>query len=547
MKSNLVRSFGKVFETSLGKRLGKRLGKVFGKALRCHVLCLIVLCVAVGCAEEVSEPEYITSPYTEQTIAFFDRSRPDISKRHGSGPVEEKNMLVSVEKDGQRCLLKKQPKTNYINPKNYTLETVPEKFVEGIVFGCVTIASNGGGPFDPAVLEKILCAFGTIKADWLALSNLEFNDPSSDTGEHLRTLTSRCVLDVNMFGISHTPKTAIEWLQERVVLTGLRITLTIDCMADFGNLEVLDGFSGADIAMLLICYNSVDNLDSLDCKLFREGPLPDGLYIRGDKNTVVTPKISEQIIRNMLAKVWEKLTIPVELWVELMKPSEQPKHLTAKYLEITFCPGSTIPVPVVGMDRTTAWYFSIRLTNANKVVTRTDLEQTLDWVSVAFVDLKKLSVMGASEPEVKDFVRTHAIEITSIPTLEHVQVSGIRWIHIGDGSNILCLSLEAWELYTKGKLGDELTRTQTDLSVLLPEQQAMVMSKEEMAADDKPCTVCLCTVASLRSTNPDTQIYILEHLKHPTVCCGCLDVMVKACGDYKSLWDLFSPKEHRLP
>ncbi|OAG30265.1 hypothetical protein NEDG_02254, partial [Nematocida displodere] len=449
MKSNLVRSFGKVFETSLGKRLGK----VLGKALWCHVLCLIVLCVIVGCADEVSEPNYIVSPYTEQTMEFFDRSRSD----------DWPNRLETVEIDGQRCILKKQTRVIFISLQNYTLETVPEKLVEGIPFFGLALGSDE--PSDPAVLEKILSVFGTINAWLLELRNLEVR-VSSDNDEHPRP--PRCVINANIFRISHTPKTTIEWVQKRLALSESQLLFIISCMPDFGNLEVLDGFSPACLVRLAL--HDIDKLDSLDCKLFREGPLPDELEISGN-STVTTPKISEEIIWNMLAKKkWVSLRMPVELWVELMKPSEQPKLLRVGYLQIVFCPGSSIPTPVVGMDRVTAGYLSIRLTNAKNLLTITDAEQTLDWVSTAFVGLETLIVDGPSGPELKYFIRSHTIDIPTIPTLKRIEVFDVECLHdpniIRDDSKIVCLSLEAWELFGSGKLGDELANSQTDLSQL---------------------------------------------------------------------------------
>ncbi|OAG30419.1 hypothetical protein NEDG_02209 [Nematocida displodere] len=229
-----------------------------------------------------------------------------------------------------------------------------------------------------------------------------------------------------------------------------------------------------------------------------------------------------------------------------MKPSEQPKHLTAEYLTITFSRGSSIPAPVVGMDRATARYLSIQLTNANNLLTRIDLEQALDWVSTAFVGLEKLSVWVGGALALIEFVRSHTFDITTIPTLRRIIVSGIECMHIPHGSNILCLSLEAWELYRSGKLGDELANSQTDLSALSPEQQAMVMNQEELGDDVKACTVCLCSADELRSSSPDTQISILDHPKH-SVCCRCLDGMVKARGTVGPIMCPVCRQEHMLP
>ncbi|OAG31527.1 hypothetical protein NEDG_00002 [Nematocida displodere] len=154
MESNPVTSFGKVCK------------KIFEKTLWWPVLCLGVFCMGVSCADEVYVPEYITSLYTEQTMEFFERSCSD----------DWSNALKTVEKDGQRCLLKDQTQTIRISPEKYTLETVPAKLVEGIEFDTLIIRSSG--PFDLAVLEKTLSSFGTINAYALELYKLD-NNPNT--------------------------------------------------------------------------------------------------------------------------------------------------------------------------------------------------------------------------------------------------------------------------------------------------------------------------------------------------------------------------------
>ncbi|OAG31295.1 hypothetical protein NEDG_01773 [Nematocida displodere] len=531
MKSTPVRSFGKVFETSLGK--------VFGKALWCHVLCLIVLCVIVGCADEVSETEYIVSPYTEQTMEFFERSSAD------DWPI----VLATVQIGKKKFIVRKQTRNLIIYLDKHTLRTVPKKLVKGIVFQWLTIDSNG--PFDPAVLKKILCAFGTINAKWLKLRNLEIDEASSYNDKHpiIRTLTQapKCVLNIESLQIYTTPKSSIEWLQERVVLSESPIGLLIDCRPDFGNLEVLDGFSATEIISLTLY--GIDKLDSMDCKLLREGPWPDMLHLDCDTPTV--PEISEQIIQNMLAKEWMGLRVPISVWKELMKPPAQAKRLTADNLTIYLTPSQAQTLPPVGMNWTAAKHLRIDFRKDNSLVTITALEQTLDWVSRSFVGLEKIDVEGLYAPRVTDFVRSNIFDITTNPTLTRIRVCGISCLHdpniiIPRGSNILCLSLEAWELYRSGKLGDELANSQADLSQLSPEQQAIVMSREEMAADDKPCNVCCESLDYLRSSSPDIGISILGHPKH-SVCCRCLDGMVKARGTVGPIMCPVCRQEHRLP
>ncbi|OAG30416.1 hypothetical protein NEDG_02206 [Nematocida displodere] len=372
MKSTPVRSFGKVFETSLGKRLGR----VIGKALRCRVLCLIVFCMAVGCADEVSVPEYIASPYTEQTMEFFEKSRPDLPKRNGFGSADRQNMLVTVEIDGQRCLLKKQREIIYINPKNYTLETVPEHLVQGIEFNILTIAPGDEHKIartNPDVLEKILNALGTICADTLLFYHLDLD--GSGSGNKIQRMTrsvrrigrwssgnfgrketpelvpaiTRYILSIKTLWIQHNTLPAIVWLQKRLNLSHCRINLTILGKLQLDNLEVLDGFDAGSIEALTLKY--VKRLDSLECKLLREGPLPEELAISTTKP--IFPKIPEQIAYKIIAKEWRCLEVPMVMWRNLMSPGRSPKLFIAAELMIcipqyggahTMLPAPSLPV-----------------------------------------------------------------------------------------------------------------------------------------------------------------------------------------------------------
>ncbi|OAG29863.1 hypothetical protein NEDG_02212 [Nematocida displodere] len=510
------------------------------KTLQCPVLWVSVFCVIVGCSMDLPLPEYIVSPYTEQTIAFFEKS----------GSERLPNQLETIQIAGKRHILKKQSQPMDIDFDIYTLESVPDQLTQGIEFNKLSILTTENRSINPAVLEKILRVFGTVNAEILSFHNRVTTASPDDLVQRFeRSLAhhndsetaaplTRWVLNVKNLRVFSNTVLPIKQFQERVDLSQCQINLTLAGELELENLEVLDGFNARSIEVLILFY--VKRLDSLDCKLFREGPLPSDLRIQS--KSTLTPKISEEVARNMLANMWADLIIPMEVWVELFQPGEQPKHLTAEYLKITFSRGSSIPVPVVGMARATVGFLSIELANANSVPTPTDLENTLEWVSINFEGLKSFGVWAQDvPPALRDFVRNNQFEITSIPTLTSIRVCGIECMC---GSNILCLSLEAWELFGCGKLGDELG--QADLSQLSPEQQAMVMNREEMAADNDACHVCLCSADELRSSSPDTQISILDHPKH-SVCCRCLDGMVKARGTVGPIMCPVCRQEHMLP
>ncbi|OAG30269.1 hypothetical protein NEDG_02245 [Nematocida displodere] len=414
MKSNPVRLFRTVCK----------------KALLCPMLWVSVFCVIVGCSMDHPLPEYIVSPYTEQTIAFFEKC----------GSERFPNQLETIQIGEERHILKKQRQLMYIDFYTYTLESVPDQLTQGIEFNKLSISTTAPEltRINPAVLEKILRIFGTINAETLEFHNRVTIASSDDLVQPFeRSLArhndseaaaplTRCVLNVKNLSVFSNTVLPIKQFQERVDLSQCQINLTLAGELELDSLEVLDGFNARSIEILTLF--SFKRLDSLDCKLFREGPLPSDLRIWS--NSKITPMISEEVARNMLANMWVSLRIPVEVWVELMKPSEQPKLLTAEYLTILFCSGSIIPAPVVGMSRATVGFLLIELANEHNLPTSVELEQIFDWISTGFNGLIILTIEPQqASPGLRDFVRNNKFEITTIPTLKSIVVSGIECMH----------------------------------------------------------------------------------------------------------------------
>ncbi|OAG30747.1 hypothetical protein NEDG_02218 [Nematocida displodere] len=537
----------------MGSKLINCFRKVFKNGLRWALFGLIVLGVDVGCSDVSSGTDHIVSPYTEQTMRFFERS----------GFKGFPNQLETIQIVKERHIHKKQRKRMNIYFHKYTLDTVPDQLVQGLEFDNLRILTptNRDTPNSPAVLEKILCALGRISAETLAFHNQTTNTGPSDpnaalqpfewslahhNGSETMAPLTRCVLKVEKLMIFSNTVPLLKWIQDRLDLSESRAELSLFGELELDNLEVLDGFNARGVGVLTLA--SFKRLDSLDCKLLREGPLPDELIIWG--RSTLAPKVSEEVAQNMLTKVWLNLAISMEVWVELVKPGELPKHLTAEYLTLKLCAGSSITALVMGMNRATVWGLSIVFTNENNLLTSSDIEQTLDWISTGFDGLVSLSVRARDvPPALTDFVRSNTFEITTNPTLTSIWVCGIECRHIpsiiSGGSNIVCFSLDAWELYRSGKLADELANSQTDLSRLPVKQRAIVMNREELGADNEPCCVCYEPFEDLKATRQNTDICILDHPKH-SVCCSCLDKLIK---NGRNAGYISCPKcrqEHRL-
>ncbi|OAG30743.1 hypothetical protein NEDG_02263, partial [Nematocida displodere] len=305
-----------------------------------------------------------------------------------------------------------------------------------------TLIIRSSGPFDLAVLEKTLSSFGTINAYALDLENLEDykNMPKQGFGGLYRglsdsfdaledtltpTRTPKCILNVKVLTIYATPKTTIEWLQERVDLSESPIKLAIHCMADFGNLDVLDGFDAAGVNWLAL-YD-IDNLATLDCKLLREGPLPGVLEL--DSDNLPTPKMPEQVIRHITSKHWEMLGISVSVWEELIKLSEEYNRIiTTDVLRVYLPSDGSLPTsPVVIGGPIITGTLSILFPSTKQTVTRQEITDMFDWASRSFGELENLSV--DTKPGAIDetaLVRSNQFVITTAPIAMCVRVNGVK-------------------------------------------------------------------------------------------------------------------------
>ncbi|OAG31528.1 hypothetical protein NEDG_00003 [Nematocida displodere] len=198
------------------------------------VFLVLLPCIAY-CAEALAPIPplpHIVSPYIKQTIKFFGRCRSS------SFP----NRLETIQAGEEVHLLKRQAQPMAIALHKLTLRSVPEKLVPGIEFSSLLIKAATRStyrPFRPAVMDKILRAFGTICANRLELWNIDTN--GSIRGVNIiQTLTqvlsprlepeltrTKCVLSIRSFRIFGNDLPVIRWFQNQVDMSSCQINLMI--------------------------------------------------------------------------------------------------------------------------------------------------------------------------------------------------------------------------------------------------------------------------------------------------------------------------------
>ncbi|OAG29777.1 hypothetical protein NEDG_00910 [Nematocida displodere] len=347
---------------------------------RGRLLCLLVLSMLANCSETGGDNGYyIVSPYTEQTIEFFSQGR---SLYHTTA-------LETHQVGNRAYVLKEQSQTREIFLRQHTAESIPEKLVDGIVF--TTLKLTSFSQVNPAILGKLLAAFGTISAQRLEVYNLDFADPGGvESLNTIETPAQRCILDISSLRLLGTSEAAIRWLGLRIDLSQCHINLLIDHMLVLKSLEMLDSFNAlAVVGLWLYRFN---RLDTMECKLFREGPLPRVLSLRG--YYPLTPTMSEQIRHSIISAHWEELTISKEVFGELMMPGTEPRRLIADKLTV-YAPHkmiggdvSSTPFPAIGHNRVYTRFFRIYFSDSINLVTSRELVRTIDWVSRYFRGLE---------------------------------------------------------------------------------------------------------------------------------------------------------------
>ncbi|OAG31086.1 hypothetical protein NEDG_01860 [Nematocida displodere] len=530
---------------------------------------LMVLLYMARCTEEPdTATNYITSSWTEQTIQFF-----SLSQSQGLYAGLETSQIL-----GEPHILKRQSAPVHIILEAYTLESIPEELAEGIVFEALTIESISPDRENPArrlLMKKMLKSFGTICSRTLTLCNLDIHDLkvcaqiTQQMNRGLRflrgLLTSkepedkkpehRCILKIRNLNIVLVTTTTIGWWQRHLDLSQSRINLVMRGWVSSDSLEFLDRFKAKSIDRLEIY--GLYKLKTMKCKLLQDGPLPNVLVLESLFYPDVD--ISPQIVQNMRSKHWKRLHIPMSAWGKLMNPSMHFGHLTVDNLTISItsyreeADRGLVRLPEFGDNLAMVKSLCLEFYRTDGFLTCNALLRALDWVSRQFRDLEVLALSsGYKLSTVTKFIEETQFVIETNPGLASIKVNGIECVHRTEQSGpILCLSPEVWELYTQGKLGEELTRAGADLSQLTPEQEAMVMRLGGFVGCDMPCLICFSILDKLKYTNlyycgPRADIYILDH-PDDRACSRCLAFLVEDGREVGYIRSRTTNKEIKLP
>ncbi|OAG28990.1 hypothetical protein NEDG_01129 [Nematocida displodere] len=444
-------------------------------------------------------------------------------------------------------LLQHQPYTTISVRKVTPLlvpSAIPERLCSPLVFDalvfCCCDSQNTPGvkATDSLVIKRILSLFGTLNATKIVLCGLQTLPPHSLatlSPSYLRAVLGptvpRPTLLISEFVIKNSSLGATKWLLKNINMSGCKITLTIDVdRLKLPSLEILDHFRVAALIHLnLLNYRT---LDSLECKLLSEGRLPTGIIINGGFSP--TGKVSLRIIRRISAHNWNHLSLPINLWLKLLRSSR------ANPLTIAIMGVHITKFNIHDLSSTFKPAYKPNLINAISLTVSShayipwapikDLNDILEWVSRSFHRLMFLEINTSTpKPVIEKFFSEKLAYITTLPNLRHISVLGVNYLYPTHVQlPIICLALEACEDWTSGALKKTLLLTSKDELDKFPKPFQERLSQKTCIATEIACPVCMATVADLMSVaHTNVRMCVLDDSTHVT-CSTCVKEIISA-------------------
>ncbi|OAG31162.1 hypothetical protein NEDG_01575 [Nematocida displodere] len=529
--------------------LAWRFKKVCKKLLTCQILCLVGVCMAATYSKPQATPnECEIELLSIKTVSFFSKS----------SSLEHPNKLFLFHSEGKDLVEMNQRNPMYIALDQYTQQQIPELLTRGLNFDILTIGQPKDTKTDRVVLTKVLAALSTIWADTLEFVGIDVDElrpkpyianPGQRTLAGVREETRdcsgslsnqklpkpsppstyTCVAHIKNLKFSSVGQLSIAWLQKHLDMSQSQITLILVDAIEIDGLEVLDGFKIGAIVKLWI--GDFLRCDSLDCRLLRDGPLPQELVITG--LYTVTPHLPKEVARRIIKHRWSVLTMPSHIWELLMSPIELTSCIYVDKLAInmvyfdglsTFCSTS---LPVIRHNMGQANLLTINFQAEDDTLTEDNLCYILDWVCKQFIDLTDLQIGSSTAlAHIPSCVTNKLFILETLPSLTTIMVGDKEAEIFQDVSKrLLCLSLDAWEslLTRRPNVWLDLGfNSGSHVSLLSSSEQEMLACHTWVGTPGEIlCGECYTQLHRFKETRPSVQICFLEHPKQ-RICSDCL-------------------------
>ncbi|OAG31164.1 hypothetical protein NEDG_01577 [Nematocida displodere] len=272
---------------------------------------------AAGAAESCTSSQ---STDTAQTLAFFKASEHDLLTQTSEGAIH----IAPLQTDGKPEI--------YLS--KYTVETVPDTMVQGLVFNSLTIKSDlpSTDAVDHKVVEKMFRALGAVHAATFTLVRLnvagaeESADPPAlgpgiDPPRLLKVHTKNLVL-------RSIGEASAGWVLARLDLSESELVVIHLYNAEtITTLQFLDKANPKAVAGLYVWRAEV--LASIECALLRRQAIQDVFELSGAAAPV---SASPETLQAIATKPWDRLALTGELWSQVASKICHP--FAVRYLTI---------------------------------------------------------------------------------------------------------------------------------------------------------------------------------------------------------------------
>ncbi|OAG30446.1 hypothetical protein NEDG_01988 [Nematocida displodere] len=484
---------------------------------------------------------YLVSPYTDQTIAFFEMSGSTLATR----TVETTTYIVKDQY---------MPIKIYLN--SYDLADIPDHLVEEMVFDCITIGCKAAfkyqtpPPLALALLEKVLRAFGTaLHADRLTITTLgEILDSETDVSHSQQACEALSGLALSPNPVTEDEKTppkllklyakhielqrvsvaSICWLLPRLDVSECEVALFVQQVPELTNLRCLDGFNPK--ALLKLYVGGAYNLADIDCVLLRENKVLNEL---GLWETPEWLYASPETLQAIATKHWDRMGVPIELWIALGNVLQKTLDVANLIIYCKFLAARDGIWDTVCEEKTSVKSLELRLTNPNSArPSNRELTELLVWIDSWVIDTERLTISVFCDATPPTFTDHIYIDIEPLlPSLKRLYcvLNDGRTICLYNRKSILWIEPAAYKDWADGKLNTTMAKICSQKILSVSDDIITPFTPPTDPNPNPTCFECNMSVEEIVKVSPKTQpIYLGIVCKAGHMACKpCLDNLHK--------------------
>ncbi|OAG29180.1 hypothetical protein NEDG_01253 [Nematocida displodere] len=404
---------------------------------------------------------YLGSPYTKQTLAFFRVSGYEL-------PTEKRAGEVRLAKNTKISQLE-------IRLDRYTLETMPEHMVQGLVFDSVTLqyketSTTMQKPLSKELVAKFFRALDGLHMSALYLDNLSI--PGLERGTLWGKKTGKLLdLDTRKYATKaslpsiHTKKITIQHMSDASiteVLSCFNADMSLNVLGiyirnapELTTLRCLDSFNPKGGISVLSVDNTA-NLASIDCALLSSNKVRDVFQLQRTNRKLY---LSPEMLQAITSKHWKTLVLPLEIWECVAKRTNESFVVDDLTIDCDCVKNfdALWNIKYRAKQSVKRLTLTIPPKNTSKPTSNKSLKEILTMIDSCFVDVEEVELDFVIR-EIRGFeTRSICVEprLPKLKCLLSTQAFGCLYV-FNPTRSILWIAPNAYSDWASGKLNDEM-------------------------------------------------------------------------------------------